>query len=456
MMEAQYQDVIGQFPFLNAFSHVVLGFHVDDTVPRESIITGLQKAVDTIALQIPWLAGTVIHENVAPGNSGVFRAAPWPPGKLPNKLLRVKICDDIVLPFQDLVAAWAPISMLDGAVLAPYPGLPQGYQATTSEPPPVACFQANFVKGGLLLTCSAQHNMIDATGMLQLYQLLAVAMTDNKLPQKMVDAALLDRTTAIPLLGPNDPPMSDHSHLKRSSTSLATRATSKANYKWAYFRLHEDDISTLKTRASSGEGYDTAVPFISTNDALSALYWQRIAHIRLLQHSSSLSPQSMSKFGRAIDVRRTMGVPSEYLGHMVYHTSTYLPLSSIATSPLSTIACALRKSLTESNRPHHVRSYATYLSKEPDKSTLLYGGKYNPETDIASSAVTRGGFDGMRFGVLGTPRFFRKPDFGALPGCVYFMPPEEGWVIVLVCLKEDELQALKEDDVWRRWAEWVG
>lgn len=448
-----YQDVVGQFPILNTYNHGLLGFELADETFIGSIIEALHIAADKLTASFPWLDGAVINEGSGPGNSGLFKPVPWPANASSRtSIVRVKNCADILPPFAHIIGAGAPCSMLDGKIVAPYPGFPASYEASTEHPAPVVAIQANLVKGGLMLNFSSQHNVIDASGMMQVIQLFATAMRKDDFSDSAVEQGNRDRTKVIPLIAPGDS-IKDYSHLERPRDFARPAPPSSAAVpRWAYFRLDRSAVAQFKTLASEPLGYDPSVPFITSNDALSAVYWKCLASVRAC---NGRSPDAISKFSRAVDARRAMGVPNEYMGHMVCHAATRMSLKELAEAPVSTIACRLRRDLNDVNNEFSVRSYATFIANEPDKSRIMYGGLYNPETDIGSSAMPNIDFF-HSFGPLGKPRFARRPNLAPIPGCVYFMPAEGQHLPVLVCLRDDDLDGLKTHPDWTKYTEFVG
>jgi hypothetical protein len=221
----RYQDVIGQFPSLKCYNHGLLVFPLADDISRDEVIASLKAATAKIISQIPWLGDQVIHEGQEPGNSGVFKTAPWPIDRPPNTLVYVKDCTDLCPSYETIATAQAPASMLDGRILCPFPGFPLSYREDEIGPAPVAAVQANFIRGGVILNFSNQHNMMDASGMFVFMALLATAMCGQDLPKEIAAAANLDRAKVIPLLDP-DEPIRDHSHLHKPSVPAALPALS--------------------------------------------------------------------------------------------------------------------------------------------------------------------------------------------------------------------------------------
>ncbi|KAI9879280.1 MAG: hypothetical protein M1830_009010 [Pleopsidium flavum] len=452
--QARYQDVLGQFPQLKTYNHGTFLFPLSDETSRESVVEALETATAKITSKIPWLADQVVNEGKGPGNSGTFKLAPWPSSAPLNTLVRVKDCSDVCPLYADIIKAQGPVSMLDGNVLCPLPGFPLSYDESKIGPAPVVAVQANFIKGGLLLTFSNQHNIMDATGLFMFIMLLATAMRGEEIPDRAIEQANRDRKTVVPLLSAGEV-IRDHSHLRRplSSETSQPPAAPRSPASWAYFRFLKKNIPKVKALATDPEGYDSSVPFISSNDALCAFYWKRLAAARL---NNGQDPEAVSKFSRAIDARTAMGVPMEYMGQMVYFAATWLSLKELVNLPLSAVASRMRKDLNDVNNEFSVRSYATFLAGVPDKSMLAYGGPFNRDTDIGSSSMSQA-IVILNFGVLGVPELTRRPKLAPVPGCLYFYPPEDaGDLPVLVCLNEQDLETMKADPEWSVCTEFIG
>jgi trichothecene 3-O-acetyltransferase len=466
-----FQDVVGQFPQLKSYNQGLMVFALDDNKSRKSVTTALKAAINCITAKVPWLGEQVICVGECPGNSGEFKTTPWPvddaalasgPAKF---LLHVKDRTDLCSSYDELAKRGCPISMLDGDLLCPLPSFPLSYDEAKIGPAPVVAVQANFIKGGLILNFSNQHNMMDASGMFVFIALIAAALQGQELPQNLVEAANLDRSRVIPLLEPGQP-IRDHSHLLKinqtQQTSSSTASTLKLRpARWACFHLFKEHVLRIKAAASVATDFDPSVKFVSTNDALSAFYWKRLAAVRLA--NGNATPAARSKFSRAIDVRSPLGVPPGYMGQMVYHAATYLSCGELASGAteeltLSTVASRLRVDLNASNNEWAVRSYATFLASVPDKTTLVYGGGLNPALDVGSSAMSMGSPGTLEFGLLGVPTFLRRPNLVPVPGLMYVYPPERdtGDLPVLVCLPDEDLEGLEKDREWGACTRLVG
>ncbi|KAF2235732.1 hypothetical protein EV356DRAFT_94821 [Viridothelium virens] len=441
-----YQESISQFPFLNGYTHFVRVFEVSQTTPRQSLVAALQDAFDQVKAKIPWLDGHVRTVD------GVMKSVPWPRGARAN-CVRRKDADDLLPSFADIMTAGGPISMFPGDVLTPWPALPAPH-GITDDLVPVAVLTAVFIRGGLILVVTTHHVLFDAAAIFTLWDLLATVMNGNPdpIPAATVVQANRDRTRVIPLLRPNEP-CKDFSHLLRPA-DFVPRAPPPT--RWCVFRIPLAKIAELKADIGGpgSVGWDPAVRYISRNDALSAFAWQRICAVRI---ANGRAGSRVSKFGRAVDMRPALDIPKTYMGQMIGHAATRLPLQEVAIAPLARLACLLRRDLAEARTAWVLRSYATFVARTP-KERLLYGGVYDAEVDVGASSIYRmeEGYRPMRMGVLGTSRMFRKPDAISIPSCMYFFPSDnERDMQLMLCMTSDDLAGLVRDPEWSKYIECV-
>ncbi|KAI1502206.1 transferase family-domain-containing protein [Biscogniauxia marginata] len=450
------RDVVGQLPFLKTYSHLLLAFPLqDDITSRNETVERLRSAVLKLTEALPWLAAKVISKGNGAGASGLFElesCALWSP---PNTILRIRDCSRLCTPYDKLIEARGPATMLDGSMLGPRKAFPESYQETEEDPAPVLAFQANLIQGGLLLDCAAQHNFIDMSGIEQCYNLLAAAMSNEPFPPDSVEQGNLDRRNLVPLLRP-DEPMLDHSHFKRPLPSDLPPPPLEPNspFSWRYFRFSAAKLSELKSLATSPEACDLLVPYISTNDALTAFCWQCVISVRLRRRQT---PRAIAKFCRAVDARKVMGVPRGYMGDLVTIATSRISFQELADASLPTVANLLRGDLNAVNTRDYVRSFATFIANTSDKSTIVYGGNFNPDTDIGSSSWAHVQLSRVNFGHLGKPTLVRRPNFQPLRSDIYFMPKtDSGDIDALLCFNEEDMMGLMADSRWNSFADYIG
>jgi hypothetical protein len=457
------QDVVGQLPFLKTYSHLLLAFPLPDHDScREDAKQRLQAAALRLTEAFPWLAAKVTQRNNGPNKSVSFHLQPcelWSP---PNSIIRFKDCSDVMPSFQELVEARGPASMLPGEFLGPRKAFPESYHETDQDPAPVIAFQANFVSGGLLLDCAAQHNFMDMSGIEQCYSLLAATLRGEPFPQDAIARGNLDRRYVLNLLQEHEA-LLDHGQFLRprpEDPPVPPPVEPESPFSWRYFRFSPAKLAALKEIAAeapstktNGDG-PSSPQYVSTNDALTAFCWQRVIAARLARRQT---PEAVAKFCRAVDARRTMGVPKGYMGDLVTIATSTMGFRELAEAPLAEIASRLRCDLSAVNNYEYVRSFATWIERTADKSAIAYGGRFNPDTDIGSSSWAHIRLAKVAFGPLGRPSLIRRPDFVPLKSDIYFMPQTEmGDIDALVCFNHADLNGLMEDEIWNAYADCIG
>lgn len=449
--EPIYEDVMGQFLQLFTYNHGLALFKLDEGISHATIADDIRIAAAKIIKAIPWLGHRVIREGARPGFSGTYRSAEWPGDSPQRSFIRIKDCTELCPSYDELAASQAPTKMLDGQVLCPVPGFPMPYKVDELGDPPVCLVQINFIKGGALVNFSNQHNVMDGTGMFKVITLLASVLNGDPISAETIDQGNRNPATAVPLYGPEEH-IRDHSWLKWSGKLPPTNSSPRPA-RWSQLRFSRKAAQKVKAIASDRNGYDPTVPFISSEDAIIALYWKCLAKFRI---KDGVDASRRSRMLRAIDSRGVLKVSHSYMGQLVYYSRTFLTLEELQTLPLSTIACSMRKNLINDNTEFSVRSYATWLSKVPDKSTLIYCGPADRTTDVSCSSMANASllFD---FGRLGQPKYIRRPQLPPVPGTLYFYPPDiSGDLNILVCLNDEEMEELAQDELWGPATEIIG
>lgn len=447
---AHYESPIAQLPHLKAYTHMLLCFPLGGTeAARAAAMAGLDDAVKKVQRTFPWLGAQVVHRDRSTTCSGTFGLAPCVSFSPPGGILRVRDVAARMPTYGVIRERRAPVALLPASVLTSRTAFPQSYVESDEDPAPVALFEACLVDGGLLLDVCAQHNFMDAGGMFQLLRLVAAAMRGEEFDAFAVEQGNRDRRHIVPLLR-LDEEVVDYSHLRRPSWLNASAGpAARPHAPWCFFRFSKDNLERLKTIVRSGTDEQ-----VSINDAISALCWQRISVVRLAHGHKA---HGLSKFCRAIDGRRAVGLRPEYMGHMVHMATARLSLGDLESSSLGLIAKTLRQSVQDVNHAQAVRSFVTLVAREPDKTTIGFGGVFDPSTDVGSSSLCHSHIFQTSFGTLGMPEFVRRPNFGPLESDLYLWTrTRTGDIDVLACFQECEMEALKTDELWCRFAETIG
>ncbi|KAL7926090.1 transferase family domain-containing protein [Trichoderma austrokoningii] len=443
---SKYQDEFGQLMFLKTYTQIVFGFPTPETVSDQAITANLEAAAKILTDAFPWLSGHVIREGAAPGKTGLAKIVPYAPGTRSTPVV-AKDCRKLCPSLQAIIDAGAPMSMLDGEILSSREGIPCSYDESI-EPAPVLLIQANFIQGGVLVTFAGQHNIVDMNGLAQMIRLFAKACRGESFTQLELEQGNRDRKTVIRLLGP-DEPKTDLAPFRVQGDHPQPDAPSK----WVYFHFPGPNLAELK-RVASPPG-----SWVSTDDALSALVCQRITAARFKRLGTG-EPGATATFCRAINSRRYIEtpVPPEYMGHMVYCIDRTLPLNEAAGAmDISVLAGKFRDDL-KNLQPVAIHSFVTGLAETEDKGSLVYGATLDStKYDVMFSSWAGQGLYQQSFGKLGKPQIAKRHRFKPMEGLIYYMPKTDaGDIDVAVCLREEDIERLREDEILAKYGKYVG
>lgn len=180
------------------------------------------------------------------------------------------------------------------------------------------------------------------------------------------------------------------------------------------------ELARPKAERETGAALTPAPPeWISTNDALTAFLWQSVTRAR----KPRLGSEEEVRLLRAMDGRRRLDpqVPEEYVGHLVVAAVDKVAVGyAVDPKNLAAIAGRLRWSM-DGVDDLHVRAMGTLLAGLEDKTTVDYSCKIDFSRDLVVSSWGELRLAEQAFGCLGRPDWSRRPDFGPVEGCVYFV-----------------------------------
>ncbi|KAK6078943.1 trichothecene 3-O-acetyltransferase [Seiridium cupressi] len=445
----RYQDVLGQLPMLQAYSHIVYFFPMPKDVSREQIIHDLSDGVNRVRKAVPWMGARIVNVGKGPGNSGIYLPKAC---ALPDPPIDAKYLEDDVPEYAEFEKHRAPVSMIDTKALTPVSGFPHVYEDSDEHPAHAIRLQASFIKGGVLVDFAIMHVVADAGGFYGFVNMVAMSLRGESIPESLLEVANMDRRKLVPLLEAHEAPL-DHSRNKRPPLTAAAPLVPSEPARYHVLRFTVENMNKIKELANQPEHFDPSVKFISTDDALCAFCWKHFIKVRLGRYP----PETQSKFGRQIDGRRLVGLPSNYMGAMTFNTTSSMTFAQLGELPLAAIASQLRKTLNEGNNVYNLRSFVSFLANEPDKSTVTYAGKFDSGTDVGSSSVR--GHPGVfpSFGYLGKPDFIRRPPSIPFASTVVMWPGNpEGDCDAIACLTDKDFEAMSADPEWSAYVDHIG
>jgi hypothetical protein len=378
-----------------------------------------------------------------------------PLSKAPSLTIRDLRHNQSALTMDNLRRSRFPFAMLDEDLIAPQKTLPGGVAGSGPDPRPVFAIQANFITGGLILTFVSQHQAMDLTGQRQVMSLLSKVCRGIKLTDAEIANANPTRRGRIPPLDMSVSPSSDLP-LQTGRPPVTSRAPDEAlaPSAWAYIAFPSESLAAIKGLAM--QGVTTPPGFVSTDDALTAFIWQSVARVRMQRVGSN----AKSTLGRAVDVRRHLGVPESYPGLMQNLAFQTHAMHELVQMPLGSLASELRLAVdpSTSRLTHTTRAFAAMIRDAEDKSTVSFTAGIDPSTDLLMSSWANPSFYGMDFGLgLGTPEAVRRPRFAPVEGLGYLMPKSpSGEIVVALCLRDEDLQGLRVDNELLEHSQYIG
>ncbi|MCJ1359985.1 MAG: hypothetical protein MMC33_009988 [Icmadophila ericetorum] len=454
--------VLEQSPGLfKLFTGLSLCFPVSDASLHSAIVNTLTAGLERLSASFPWIAGQVVNEGASEGISGVFKIIPLE--MIPRLVVKDYRDDPLIPTWNTLREANFPFSMLDESIIAPRKTLPTSDE-DASEPVQVFLVQANFVNGGLLLTFVGQHQSMDMIGQGLIMDLLSKACRNEPFTPEELSTGNLTRRNLVPLLddsyeaGPEiahqivKPTLPDPVSTNTDGASVPPFSLSIST--WAYFTFSPVSLAALKSFAIKTLTLSSG--YISTDDTLSAFIWQSVIRARL--HRSE--PSDKTTFTRAVDQRRYLGISPTYLGalqNMTYNTYT---LQKLVDEPLGAIASQLRLAVDPktSNLSYQTRAMATAMARAPDKDAISVTATTDLGKDVLLSSWAKLDCYELDFNLgLGKPEAVRRPQLILVESLMYFMPKRlDGEITVGLCLRDGDMERLRGDEEFGKYAEYVG
>lgn len=453
-VEDFHLDIYAQRSRINRiYTQMTLCFSIADHNNIESYSEAteiLTKGLARLSASFTWIAGKIVNKQ------GTWMIEPS------NVSLVIKdFREDSKLAWEALQRANFPFSMLHERQIAPRNTMTICKYFEVPNPDlPVFRVQANLVIGGLLLTLVGQHGSMDMTGQGQVMHLFAKACRDEPFTKSELSVGNTNRKHVVKLLDENTAGPGLDEQIMRGTSAISgelpkTIAPHAPRCIWAYFDFSAASLIALKSRAVETKSSNSK--FVSTDDVLTALVWLAITRSRLarLDNISSLN----SSLIRTVDARRYLSLPSAYPGMITSSTRHTSAVDALTKQSLGDISVQLRSALDPASIEHTMRSSATSLAKPGWQAPKRSGVATSvPQLDVKLSSWAKENCYDLDFG-FGKPTAVRRPQFveGSREGLVYFLPKTlEGDIAVGVCLTEDDLGRLREDNDFAKYADYIG
>lgn len=330
-----------------------------------------------------------------------------------------------------------------------------------SAKPPAAAFQVNFIPGGLIFVTNSHHYTNDVMGWANFVYQLAENCSSivNKTSPPPWDSANLDAARFTALDFPSESkvdgptPPERHHMIRQHSSLLFHLPLSKAA-----------ELKNLATPAGNGP-----VPWISTYDAFSALWWRVLTRHRAALYKSS--PEETPMLGEGINMRHRTDPPvaerqQRNLFWAAVSTSYPDPLTikQIASSeeevPLSQLATKLRI-MTNSMNQAALDQALAMLAPVRDKTCLFTRVDSFPPLSVAITDWREATVcEKADFG-FGQPCAYKHFSDVVTEGLIMVYPPrkadssDEGNEFI-VAIENEIVEAVLEDPDMKKYFEFRG
>ncbi|KAF7165709.1 hypothetical protein CNMCM5623_009809 [Aspergillus felis] len=425
----------------------ILCFSLPDNTNKEQLTDYLHIAFHHTVQRFPVLAGSVVPFSADQGGR------PWLRNIVPEGAARL-IVKDLAdeLSFAELAEANFSQHLLNTEQLCPLPEV--GYFA--AERVDVCRFQANFIRGGLLLVVSIIHNAADGRGVTEIIKIFAEELckaqsgeTGHPLQQR-TEVYRSDRTAFVS--GHGIPGAIEGHAAWTSSPSNAHAQIHNVENSCQTFRISATALSQLKrTLSATSQGPED---WFSTNDAISAFIWRSIMVAR--HRAGILEADATTYVAQPVDCRRHLNITEPYFGNVIYMTKSSVGLSVLADpqTGLGEAARALRAELRglTGDKFRDLVGYAERTALEAH--TRLNILESMATSGIILTSLFKMDLHAMNFGPVfddGHIKALRLPARGTQAGAVIVLPRvPDGSCEFMVTEQESTIECLRADPFFAR------
>ncbi|KAL0936425.1 enoyl- hydratase isomerase family [Colletotrichum truncatum] len=450
---------------------VIFHFELSEDYDIDHLTHLLQTSYKAMKARVP-IAGCEAVPLQDSKQAGLFRLRYY--GDEIEDFLAKDLRGDANFPsFSELKARGFPASALDPAILCRR-GL-GGEWPQAGDRMNVTWLQATFIRGGLLLNLMYMHAYADGTTAYKFTELLAEEVR---------------RAQGIPIPEPAEIPVEDRAKLLKSTGLRAGRPEDHAEYvelpftpegvppKLAepnhhghIFYFSPESLAALKKDASPSNAKlfktkeGALPPYITTNDAISALLWratmsaQQGPKFRSATEDSTPSP---SIVGIALDARRRAGVPvhKHTLGNILGFAPAILDIREVIAEDsevsLADLAIAVRQAVAKTEGAY-LDSVTALVERLQDVRRLTATMFLDTPGNYMNQSSWR---DFPFYDIQWGPAFggkmlaLRPPSVGVCHTMQIVLPdPQRGGVEVYMGVLDEAMEALLKDPVLRKYAQ---
>ncbi|KAI1437790.1 transferase family-domain-containing protein [Xylaria sp. CBS 124048] len=328
---------------------------------------------------------------------------------------------------------------------------------------PVVDIQANFIPGGLIMTCCFFHVFGDATSYytwLETWAEECRRLQGESGPRKEIpDIFFTDREKYMRPSGRNEGKPGDHPEIlviPFTPEGPPPKMISREHV-GQIFRLTAEQVAALKADAvPSNASEPSDVKWISTNDALSALMWRSVMAAQF--PLGELEGDPVSVFNIAVDGRMRTNPPvhPRTLGNWLGWVAPQLPIRKIVSSQsIADPAVAVRKAVLGLSDQYTDSLSTLFESVEDVNRVVAIAFTDVPGNNCVQTSWYNMGVYGLDWGEAlgGRIQSVRCPDIGVINGgCLVFPPLPDGGIEILIGVESKSLPRLLNDPYLTKFA----
>ncbi|QKD50405.2 transferase [Fusarium oxysporum Fo47] len=417
---------------------LILCYPTNPGMDKRQIYENLKKGLAHTVASIPWISGHIARQDPKTRKVQILDS----PGGF---MFPYKDLTDVLPSYAELRERNFPLAEFTTVQVGPIDVMPQGPNQ------PVFAAQANFVKGGLLLTVGVHHSACDASALdaiLSTWSHNTAVASGGSGSFSTLDGPSNDRSPLMEGdLGNADVAAFPEYVLMPTPHSTEGDLSSMSGFQMpplASHLFHFSPKSLTKLKAEAGA--------FSSHDALCAFIWQRMTLARM--HSGVFNDppgDSTSRFCFAVNIRNRMSppLPPSYMGNasMGCVTKKISVASMISNNGLKQASAAIRRSLNDFNSPRRITSTIGLLGSRPDPTDFKLSFNGFLGLDVVESSWADLGVYGHQWGdAIGTLDAVRIPGEGS-DGTMMILPRlKDGGLDVVVGLSTAAMEKLIEDE----------
>ncbi|KAF6817489.1 enoyl- hydratase isomerase family [Colletotrichum sojae] len=340
----------------------------------------------------------------------------------------------------------------------------------------VLWFQANFIRGGLLLNMLYMHAYADGTTAYKFTELLAeeVRRAQGIAIDSPADVPVEDRAKVMKSTGLNPGRPEDHPEyveLPFVPPGLPPKLTSPIHHGHVFY-FSPEALAALKEEASPAnaklfKGRESLPAFVTTNDAVTALVWratqraQQGATIRSLAEDPTHSPSIISV---ALDARRRAGVSmhKHTIGNLLGFAAPILDIREVISLEdevsIADLAIAIRLAVnkTEGTYLDDLNALVERLEDVNRLAAVMFLDM--PGNHMMQSSWREFPYYDIQWGPAFGDKMLaiRPPSVGVCHSMQIVLPdrdPSRGGIEMFVGVENPAMERLLSDPLWRKYAQ---